>query len=118
MSAFTRHEIAQIFNKARRVLRHPGFDVLALPSTHAGGRLLVVTPRKVGNAPQRNKIRRRLKAIFHEENFCAYGIDFIVIIKPGGTALSFEQLKMVFTDAVMRSTLLCGKQESKHSSID
>ncbi len=93
MPTFTTKEIRLLFKKARRVLKHSGLDVLSAPATLDQGRLLVITSRKVGNAPQRNKIRRRIKAIFHEEQLAKLKQDIIVIVKKEGIKLSFEELK-------------------------
>lgn len=92
MSAFTRQEIIRIFKEARRVLRHPSLDILAFPTANPA-RLLVVTPRSIGTAPARNRVRRRLKAIFHEEKLFQNSMDLIIIVKEPGTSLSFETLK-------------------------
>ena len=103
MPALTRQEIAVIFKKARRVIKHPGLDILVMATTHPG-RILVVTSRRVGNAPARNKVRRRLKAIFYEEKLATYGYDCIVIIKPGGTELTFETLRDLLMQALKMQT--------------
>lgn len=100
MSAFTRQEITQIFKKARRVLRHPGLDILAYPKTQPEARILVVTSRKVGNAPQRNKMRRRLKAIFFEAQLFNNPYDIVVVAKLGGAQLSFDELKALLLDTL------------------
>lgn len=99
MNRLTNHEIRLFFAKARRV-RHPSFDILLLPAKHPQGRLVVITPRKIGNAPERNKVRRRLKAIFHEENISSQGIDLVVIIKEPGIACSFDTLKDLLRNAL------------------
>jgi len=66
----------------------------ALPSgERRRGRILVVTPKKIGSSPQRNRIRRRLKAIFYEEKLFERGIDVIVFVKKKGIELTFNQLK-------------------------
>lgn len=57
------------------------------------GRILAVVSRKYGNAPERNLIKRRLKAIFWEERLYEKNIDFAVIARPAGKLYDFEQLK-------------------------
>lgn len=89
----TKKEIKTLFQSAKRVLRQPGLDILLGPTTHPIGHIVVVTPRLVGNAPARNKVRRRLKAIFYEERLFDQPYDCIVIIKKGGAELSFGELK-------------------------
>ncbi len=103
MPALTRQEIAQLFIKARRVVRHPGLDILMAPATSSLGRIVVVTSRKVGNAPERNKVRRRLKAIFYEQQLAKHGFDCIVIIKVGGVDLPFQALQELLIDAFSKA---------------
>ena len=64
-------ERRNLLKSARLVHRQAELDIRSLPrdsdSSRLPGRILIITPRKVGNAPQRNLLRRRLKAIFREE---------------------------------------------------
>lgn len=93
ISNFHPKEIARLFRKAKRVLRHPGLDILCAPTKYDFGRILVVTSRKVGKATKRNLIRRRIKALFYEEKLYESRLDCIVIIKKEGITLSFNELK-------------------------
>ncbi len=92
ISRFTKQEISEIFKKARRAVRRPGLDILCAPAAKKTGRILVITPRKVGSAPQRNLVRRRLKAIFYEKKLFERGFDCVVIVKKPGVLLTFETL--------------------------
>ncbi len=98
-SNFTQKEISQLFKHARRVLKHPGIHVLLAPATQQLGRILVITPKKIGNAPTRNRIRRRLKAIFHENKPFEQGKDCVIVVKPTGPKLSFDELKALILQA-------------------
>jgi len=93
LSTFSEIEVKKLFREAKRVLRHPGLDLLCGPAAKDFGRILVITPRKVGKAVKRNLIRRRIKAIFYEEKLYEKGLDCIVIIKKKGINLPFKQLK-------------------------
>ncbi|MCK5632310.1 ribonuclease P protein component [bacterium] len=95
----TKQDVSKIFKKARRALRHPGLDILCHPTSKPTGRILVVTSRKTGGAPQRNLIRRRIKAIFHENQLFNRGFDVIVIIKKPGINLDFKKL----TDLLLKA---------------
>lgn len=99
ISHFTQSEIRTIFKKARRVLRDPGLDVLLYPTKSPFGRILVITSRKVGNAPTRNKVRRRLKAIFYKDELFKQNIDCFVIVKKPGVAYTSEQLQKLIHHA-------------------
>jgi len=101
-AAFSKREISVLFKKARRVYAQPGFHILVAPATLSYGRILIVTSRKVGNAPTRNKIRRRLKAIFYEERLFEKQLDCIVIVKPDGARSDFTTLKNLLKEVVDR----------------
>lgn len=97
---FSSAEVSTLFQTAQRVVRHPILDLLVSPKDqdqHA--RILVVTPRRIGTAPARNKIRRQLKAIFYEEKLFEQPYDCVVIIKNIEPA-TFEILKKLLVDAL------------------
>lgn len=92
-------EIKKIFTKARRILKHPGLDILVAPTNHTHGILIVVTPGRIGTAVQRNTIRRRTKALFHEYRLNKT-VDCIVIVKKRGVSLTYEELKTIILPAL------------------
>ncbi len=59
------------------------------------GRILVITPKKSGNAPKRNLIRRRLKAMFHEEGWDTKPYDLLVYCRKGIADISYQDLKKI-----------------------
>lgn len=96
----SRSEIQQLLAIAKRVMRRAACDILIAPTEKEQGRLLVITPRRIGSAPQRNTVRRRLKAIFRTYHFDQAGYDCAVIVKTPGVDLSsavlVEHLKAAF----------------------
>jgi ribonuclease P protein component len=64
------------------------------------GRLLVVTPRKAGNACQRNLIRRRLKSGFYEEKLFEKRKLFVVFVYKEAVDLSFDEIKSFLSSGV------------------
>ncbi len=100
---FKRPEISRLFKQARRIYKSRELDVLSAPRAKEYARLLIVTPKKIGNAPQRNKIKRRLRAIFYENDLFDGTTDMIVIIKKEGVDMPFEELKRVIIDCASRS---------------
>ena len=101
---FSRSEIAIFFSSARCLFKNTELTFLTAPSPHPLGRLLVVTPRRVGSAPVRNKIRRQLKALFHENNLLAQPIDYAIIIRQQATELSFAALSSLILKAIAKYT--------------
>jgi ribonuclease P protein component len=96
-------EIKKLFNKARRILKHPGLDLLVSPTSESQGRLIIITPAKIGTAVQRNTIRRRIKALFYEQKLDKKGFDSVVIVKKAGVTLTYAQLKEMFVNAITQT---------------
>lgn len=104
LSDFTQKEITAIFRKSSRVYKGPGLDILMAPALKDFGRVLVVTPRKVGTAPERNRIRRRIKALFYEHKFYEYPFDTCIIIKKPGIDYHIEELIPLLDTAFKQRT--------------
>jgi len=92
---FKKPEISRLFKQARRIYRSRELDILSAPRAKEYARLLIITPKKIGNAPQRNKIKRRLRAIFYENNLFESAADMIAIAKKDSIDIPFEALKKV-----------------------
>ena len=106
LSKFTQTEISKLFRHAKRCVRSKGLDILLLPALESlgevgspQGRILVITPRRIGSAPQRNKIRRQFKALYHELGLTGRGYDCMVIVKPEGVGLAIEILRDLLLQA-------------------
>lgn len=99
ISRFTKAEIDTAFKTARRVVKHPGLHLLLAPAQQENGRILLIVSKKVGNAPERNLIKRRLKSVFFTEKLFKKGYDCIAIAKPGAAVLSFDELKGLLLEA-------------------
>lgn len=85
--------------KARRILRHPGFDLLVgQAASGIEGDLMVITSARIGNAVQRNTIRRRIKALFAELGLLRQGYEWMVIVKKEGIHLTYAQLKQIISN--------------------
>jgi ribonuclease P protein component len=100
LSQFSPKEVKSIFETGRLAFKNAGMTVLYAPCTLSFGRILVVTSRKVGNAPARNLIRRRLKALFYESQWYELPYDFVFIIRTAALNYSFEKLKVLCTDFI------------------
>jgi ribonuclease P protein component len=102
LSKFSESEIPKLLKSARRVVKHPGLDFLVAPKAHELARILVITPKRVGNAPERNKVRRRIKALFYEAGLPQGLYDCIAIIKKDGAQLPYEELQKIILDALKK----------------
>jgi ribonuclease P protein component len=99
ISRFTQAEASELFKRAFTIARNVAFNLLAAPQQKLFGRVLLVTSRRIGNASQRNKLRRRAKAIFYEEKLFERGHDCILIFKKGAIDMSFDQFKQYMLEA-------------------
>lgn len=99
LSRFEPSEVKTILKRGKRVLKTPTCDIIVVPKTQEHGRILVITPKRIGKASQRNKVRRRIKALFFEQKYYERGIDCIAIIKKEGIEASFDELKTIFSTA-------------------
>jgi ribonuclease P protein component len=93
LSKFSKKELDHFFTEAKSPKKNQAFTFLIAPAQADFGRILVVASRKYGNAPERNLLKRRLKAIFWEEKLYTKKIDFAVIARPAGKEYDFDQLK-------------------------
>jgi len=93
LSRFTQPEIKDLFAKARLIVRNQAFTLLMAPQTGEYGKILLIASRRVGNAPQRNKLKRRARALFYEEKLYKKGFDCILIFKKNASSLSYEEFK-------------------------
>jgi len=99
LSHFTKKEIDKLFATVQYRVKTPAMNILFSPRQKDFGRLLLIVSRKVGNAPERNKIRRRLKSIFYEEKFYQEPYDCIIIVKKEAVMVSFAELKRLLQNA-------------------
>jgi ribonuclease P protein component len=99
LSYFTRKELNQFFSEARTLLKRPGLTILIMPRTKDIARLLVITPRSIGTAPVRNKIRRQLKAIFYEHQLFQGAFDCVIIVRKELLSLSFDEIEKIVVNA-------------------
>lgn len=99
ITQFRPHEIDALWKKARRVVTHDGLHLLKAPRSGEIGRILLVIPKRVGNAPTRNKLRRQIKHIFIDSEFFKGDADWIAIARPGAQEIPFATLQELFTRA-------------------
>lgn len=100
LTQFSHREIQQLLKKARIICQHNSIDIKAAPVTTLPGRLLIILPKKIGHAPMRNLMRRRIKAIFYEEKLYEKSYDFIFFCKPSITELEFNDLKEIMLSCI------------------
>jgi len=100
ITIFTKKEIKYLFEHARCLVKNKYCLILSAPRQLEYARILIVIPKKVGNAPERNKIRRQIKSIFYEEKFFELLFDYAIIFYKPTLELSFNELKAMITHAI------------------
>jgi len=106
LTRFSKTEIDRAFASATRVVSRPQMTILASPRQGGFARILPVISRKVGNSPARNKLRRRLKAIFYEQRFYEGQHDLLVLTRPGAAEFGFDELQGLLKLAMDRAAKL------------
>lgn len=104
ISRFTRKEIDLLFASGKAVYKSKELVILTAPCLLLCSRILLITSRKVGNAPERNLLRRRGRAIFYEERLFEQHQHCVVIFKSPAKNLSFNQFKTILTQAINKQS--------------
>lgn len=100
ISSFTQSDITKLLKNAKVRVRIPGLRILTAPASLPDhGRVLIITPRRSGNAPQRNLIRRRIKSLFIEDGLYLKNLDFVIVVRREGIETSFGTLKKLLSRA-------------------
>lgn len=79
----------------------PGLDIRVAPISTEGkayGRLIVITPRAVGNAVERNLLRRQIKSIFYEEKLFERRFDWLFFVKKELVGTPISEIKKIILD--------------------
>jgi ribonuclease P protein component len=103
ITSFTKNEIHSLFNRAHSFLKKEGLDIRLAPKNQDNAKILLVVSRKTGNSPQRNLLKRRIKAIFYEDQFFKREFDWIIVTRAQACALSFSQIKVLMLTAYERA---------------
>jgi len=100
--AWTQSAIKSLFYKARVVYRDARLTIKNARNAELIGRLVVVVPKKIGSAPQRNLIKRRIRALFSEKKLASMGFDWVFFIKQPLHQVPFSQLVAIIDPLVQQ----------------
>ena len=99
LSKFSSAEVKKAFDTAILRKNQDGLHLVVSPRQKEFGRILVITPRKSGNSPARNRIRRQLKALFYQEKLYEQPYDILVLVSKDGIRKSSDELKVILLQA-------------------
>lgn len=100
LSSFKKSEIQTLFKTARTQISVPGIAIKVAPKQSEHGRILIVTPKKMGNAPERNLMRRRLKSIFYEQKLYEAPFDLLIFVTHAALTIPFSTLQEMVVKAI------------------
>lgn len=87
-----RHEFLTVQREGRRHAA-PHFVVITRPAATAVTRLGITTSRKVGSAPQRNRIRRLVREFFRRHRtHLDPPHDVLIIARPGAATIGYADV--------------------------
>lgn len=104
------HVFQRLYRKGSRSAM-PTLALYSRPNGSKENRLGLTTGAKLGHAVVRNKLRRRLRAIYriHESRFKA-GFDIVVVCRGASVTASYQRLERDFLRLAAKNGLLRDKQ--------
>jgi len=70
----------------------PHFVVITRRKKNAPSRLGITTSKKVGNAPERNRVRRLVREVFRRRGSSTPASDVVVIARAGAAKLTYHEV--------------------------
>ncbi len=107
------HIFQRLYRKGRRAAT-PTLALYSRPNGSGSNRMGLTTGTKLGHAVVRNKLRRRLRAIYriHESEF-KQGFDFVVVCRAASVAASYQHLERDFLRLARKNELLRACEKSQ-----
>lgn len=97
ITKFSKNEIKLLFENAEKHSICSAFVLLRAQQQTIKGRILIVSSKKVGTAPVRNLLKRRIKHIFLHQKLYGKGFDWILITRRKATFFTFLDLQKKLT---------------------
>lgn len=119
------------FPKTRRLLRRGDFlrvqrrgarakgkslVLIAMPTRQPVGRAGLVVSKKVGNAPARNLVKRRLRHVLRENKNTFARRDLVIMALPEAACYSFEELQKDFFQTLYALNQNIQRRKKKRTS--
>jgi ribonuclease P protein component len=111
-----RREFALVLRRGRPATTK-SLSVFALkPASPGDTKVGIVITAKVGNAVERNRLRRRCKAIIDETNVS--GMWLVILCRPDAKALGYGQLRQELRVLLAESSRRAGDGASRRESSE
>ena len=96
-----KHQEFTDFIKNSRYVKNRNFTLYIRNSEYEYPQFGIAVSKKLGNAVERNKIKRRMRVILDEnKNSLLNNKDYIIIMKENSKNLSFKELNESFKDLI------------------
>ncbi|WP_394708437.1 ribonuclease P protein component [uncultured Desulfuromusa sp.] len=95
----------QLIRKMGCKYHTPHFVLLVLDNSEKNSRLGITVTRKVGNAVQRNRLKRMVREFFRQSKNKYPTCDYSVIAKRGSTLLSSSEIVMELNSLFLKMAI-------------
>ena len=96
-----RREFLAVQGKGRKI--HLAHLLVIIRPNQGGRRIGITVSGKVGQAVERNRIKRLLREIWRRDReLLPQGLDYVFIAKKNATATTFESLRVQFAELARR----------------
>ena len=82
ITRFKQKEIRDFYKKAKLVYTDSSMRIHQAHAAGTPAKLLIIIPKKTGNAPHRNRLRRRIKEVFAQLEMQGKGYDYRIRFAP------------------------------------
>lgn len=91
--------IARLIRSSKRMVSTPCVDIRVAKNVRQCGQLVIVVPRRTGNAVKRNLFKRRIRALMRERGSCVHLYDWIFFARTTIGSCSYAQLSNAVEEA-------------------
>lgn len=99
ITQWTNDEVGVVLKASYRLYRGNPCDIRVAKTNRDIAKLLLIVSRKTGNAPDRNRFKRRMKSIFYQEKLYTKGFDWVIFAKKDGLKTDYQELKALMLEA-------------------
>jgi ribonuclease P protein component len=105
------HEFRRLYNKGKSAVS-PFFAIYCRKTNRPYNRLGITTGVKLGNAVKRNRVRRRIRALYrtNEEKFLP-GYDIVVVARTRAVFSRYAELERSFLQLMKKLGLSAPKED-------
>lgn len=105
------HEFRRLYQRGNSAVS-PYFAIYCRPNRMEVSRLGITASVKLGNAVKRNRVRRRIRALYRtHEGLLSVGVDVVVVARTRAIFARYDQLERSFTQLTGQLGLVTKKED-------